>query len=149
MTDRERWTVYPLLFLALGITVKDKLVRSVDLETVRCNTLKVTDRGGKERVEISSNPAGGFIQFDGDRDVRRLFVGYVNNLAGMIFLDPQGKARPWVVIPTVGPHNALPNVPAELKATGPEPAIDPTPANPSPGTPQPEASAPGPEEKKQ
>ncbi len=40
MTDRERWTVYPLLFLALGIAAKDKLLRQVDTERVFCNAAR-------------------------------------------------------------------------------------------------------------
>ena len=39
MTDRERWTVYPLLFLALGISLKDKLARSVETDRIECKTL--------------------------------------------------------------------------------------------------------------
>lgn len=30
MSDRERWTVYPLLFLALGVSLRDKLTRTID-----------------------------------------------------------------------------------------------------------------------
>lgn len=39
MTDRERWTVYPLLFLTLGISLKDKVMRSVETDRVACKTL--------------------------------------------------------------------------------------------------------------
>lgn len=39
MTDRERWTVYPLLFLALGISLKDKLARSIETDRIECKTL--------------------------------------------------------------------------------------------------------------
>jgi len=30
MSDRERWIVYPLLFLALGVALRDKFTRSID-----------------------------------------------------------------------------------------------------------------------
>jgi len=30
MSDRERWIVYPLLFLALGVSLRDKFTRSID-----------------------------------------------------------------------------------------------------------------------
>ena len=30
MSDRERWIVYPLLFLALGVALRDKLTRTID-----------------------------------------------------------------------------------------------------------------------
>jgi hypothetical protein len=104
MTDRERWTVYPLLFLALGITVKDKLVKIVNVDHVRCNSLVVTDRSGKERVTVASNPAGGIVQLQGDHDVRSVLLGYYNNVAGLMYLDAHGNLRPMIAVPTIAPH---------------------------------------------
>jgi len=56
MTERERWTVYPLLFLALGLALKDKLVppgeESVRYKVVVCNELIVDDPETKTRVTI-------------------------------------------------------------------------------------------------
>ena len=57
MTDRERWTVYPLLFLALGIAVKDKVLpSSVDVDQVSCKhawwsgtARTAMQRGGRHR----------------------------------------------------------------------------------------------------
>lgn len=46
MSTRERWIVYPLLFLTLGITMRDKVVPpdlkplSVDTDEIRCRTLR-------------------------------------------------------------------------------------------------------------
>ena len=46
MSTRERWTVYPLLFLTLGITMRDKIVPpdlkplSVDTDEIRCRWLR-------------------------------------------------------------------------------------------------------------
>jgi len=58
MTDRERWTVYPLLFLALGISLKDKLSPSIDTERVVCKTLvceglEVSGLKSDQRVTIT------------------------------------------------------------------------------------------------
>jgi hypothetical protein len=69
MTTRERWMVYPLLFLTLGITLRDKVappsprfmrpgvnalnVRCVHLE---CQDLSVIDPNGENRVRIGSTP---------------------------------------------------------------------------------------------
>ncbi len=51
MTTRERWIVYPLLFLSLGIALRDKVMppmhtnsfpltaQRIEAETIRCNTL--------------------------------------------------------------------------------------------------------------
>ena len=36
MSNRERWTVYPLLFLTLGIAVKDKIAGRWPTDTMVC-----------------------------------------------------------------------------------------------------------------
>ncbi len=58
MTDRERWTVYPLLFLALGIALKDKLtkvvaVKEVRCESIYCTTLEATDPKTRELISLA------------------------------------------------------------------------------------------------
>jgi hypothetical protein len=52
MTTRERWIVYPLLLLSLGIALRDKVVppmhtttfavtaHKIEADTIRCNTLQ-------------------------------------------------------------------------------------------------------------
>src|SRR5262249_39718806 len=40
---RERWIVYPLLFLALGVALRDKLVERTTTRTVRCEELIVEE----------------------------------------------------------------------------------------------------------
>ena len=40
MTERERWTVYPLLFLSLGIGLRSHITSSLDLHDITCHTLK-------------------------------------------------------------------------------------------------------------
>ena len=52
MSSRERWTVYPLLFLTLGIALKDKVTRSVDTDLVVCQRLFVTDQLGKDVADV-------------------------------------------------------------------------------------------------
>jgi hypothetical protein len=131
MTDRERWTVYPLLFLALGITVKDKLPpRHVDVEEVRCNKLVVADRQHKEQIILGATPRGGLIQVRGERDSGLIALGYVNNLAALMFSDGTGKFR----VPPIGwETGAEPQIPA---AAQPEPARESTPER-SPQNPEP------------
>lgn len=56
MTDRERWTVYPLLFLALGISVKNGIAWRVDREEhasdrLSCRVLTLEDDDGR-RVRL-------------------------------------------------------------------------------------------------
>lgn len=50
MTERERWIVYPLLFLALGTALRDKLSEQTNTKLIRCQELVVTGEeiGGKE-----------------------------------------------------------------------------------------------------
>jgi hypothetical protein len=59
MTERERWTVYPLLFLALGVALKDKMVRSVNTDEVHakkvvCSELVVAEPGSNKQVRLAS-----------------------------------------------------------------------------------------------
>lgn len=74
MTDRERWTVYPLLFLTLGIAVKDKLVRLTDSDTVNCKQLIIHDRQNRAQVVITTTPEGGMLADAGTIACKRLVV---------------------------------------------------------------------------
>lgn len=39
MSERERWIVYPLLFLALGAALRDKLIKQTTSDKVICEEL--------------------------------------------------------------------------------------------------------------
>ena len=52
MSERERWIVYPLLFLALGAALRDKLVDRTTAKSIVCQELTIVD----EECPIS-NPA--------------------------------------------------------------------------------------------
>jgi hypothetical protein len=91
MTDRERWTVYPLLFLTLGIAVKDKVVGRLAADTMLCNTLVVQDNKGKEQVVISSSPVGGQVITLGSKNGLGVLVGHTDKLAGLMFVDGRGR----------------------------------------------------------
>ena len=108
MSTRERWIVYPLLFLTLGIVLRDKFVpqrslRVVELEVenARCNHLelgrlevgqidcqfvKVTGPSGEDRVRMGTagNDAG-MLELCG-RDGKRLLVAGADDsgLAGLL-----------------------------------------------------------------
>jgi hypothetical protein len=43
MTERERWVVYPLLFLALGASLRDKLADRTTTKSIVCQELNVVD----------------------------------------------------------------------------------------------------------
>jgi hypothetical protein len=51
MSTRERWIVYPLLFLALGTAIKPKLVPA---ERVTCRNLEVVDDELQPRIRLST-----------------------------------------------------------------------------------------------
>jgi hypothetical protein len=46
MSERERWIIYPLLFLALGAALRDKLINSTESQRVKCQGLMVYDSTG-------------------------------------------------------------------------------------------------------
>jgi hypothetical protein len=43
MNERERWIVYPLLFLALGVALRDKLVDRTTAKSIVCQELSIVD----------------------------------------------------------------------------------------------------------
>jgi hypothetical protein len=55
MTERERWIVYPLLFLALGAGLRDKLFDQTRTKSIECQELTVTaeDRGSRPAVPLA------------------------------------------------------------------------------------------------
>jgi hypothetical protein len=43
MSERERWIVYPLIFFALGASVRDKILQRVEAKEIICERLSVVD----------------------------------------------------------------------------------------------------------
>ena len=54
MSDRERWIVYPLLFLTLGVSWHDKVLPSKEVKT--------------HRIVIVNDDEKGVVQIDGAND---------------------------------------------------------------------------------
>ncbi|MCO6042862.1 hypothetical protein NG895_02975 [Aeoliella sp. ICT_H6.2] len=54
MTERERWIVYPLLFLALGASLRDKIIKSTHNQLVTCEALCVLDKDEKPLLVLGS-----------------------------------------------------------------------------------------------
>lgn len=44
MSERERWIVYPLLFFALGASVRDKILQRIEVKEVVCESLRIVDQ---------------------------------------------------------------------------------------------------------
>lgn len=53
MSDRERWIVYPLLFLALGAALRDKLAKKSYSEDLFCKTLTVFDEQDRPVAQLN------------------------------------------------------------------------------------------------
>ena len=43
MSERERWIVYPLIFFALGASVRDKILQRIEAREVICESVKIVD----------------------------------------------------------------------------------------------------------
>ena len=50
MSERERWIVYPLLFFALGASIRDKLLQRVEAKNIRCESLQIVDLNNPQRI---------------------------------------------------------------------------------------------------
>jgi hypothetical protein len=78
MTERERWIVYPLLFLALGAALRDKLVDRTTTKSIVCQELTIVDeevpglhsQRTLAKIGTIKVPTGGksvgYIQLNGD-----------------------------------------------------------------------------------
>ena len=55
MSDRERWIVYPLIFLTLGIALRDKITRTLDeMELIAGDSVQLDLKYGQMRGEDPS-----------------------------------------------------------------------------------------------
>jgi hypothetical protein len=91
MTERERWIVYPLLFLALGASLRDKLGGRTTIKSIVCQELRIEDEPIGEqpprtlafigRTEAAANrPSVGALVVNGEVEVGGLLKvnGIVN-----------------------------------------------------------------------
>lgn len=58
MTSRERWTIYPLLFLSLGMGLRSRLTGMETATTVRCQRLFIVDEAGKPLIAAGASRDG-------------------------------------------------------------------------------------------
>jgi len=98
MSERERWIVYPLLFLALGAALRDKLIDLTSTKHIVCQELIVM---GDERPGREPTP------------LVRVGEGQRNGPAAVPYgaIDVDGVIRAKTVIadnfvPTRGPHGS-------------------------------------------
>ena len=81
MNERERWVVYPLLFLALGASLRDKLFDQTTTKSIVCQELTVVDQEpvGNKPVRVlakigradstNGGPSGGYLIVNGHLEV--------------------------------------------------------------------------------
>lgn len=109
MSSRERWTVYPLLFLTLGIALKDKVTRVVNTELVTCRRLFVTDPMGNTQVVIGATPQGGVATLKGTRRGVDVSIGhYPSQVSGLLITDTNGQLLRGLVMPSTARVTATP-----------------------------------------
>lgn len=81
MSDRERWIVYPLLFLALLQSQRDAWRASygtATFNTVQCNSIDVQSPTGESKVRIVGNPNTGLINVYGSGPQRCIALSTKN-----------------------------------------------------------------------
>ncbi len=131
MSSRERWTVYPLLFLTLGIALKDKVTRSLDTDQVVCHRLFVTDQLGNSQVVLGATPQGGLATMEGVRRGVDVSVGHFSNqVSGLLITDGNRKPIQGFLVPST----AQATTPRDRRRKGPsseEPRSDSDPADDS------------------
>jgi hypothetical protein len=108
MSNRERWTVYPLLFLALGVSLRDKITDSVEVRSITCEDLAVMGRDGKTQVRL-------FVH--GPQSGRLIVFGQNGNAAISLGTNEDGSSgqlavysadgKPQIVAKSVGQAGAI------------------------------------------
>jgi hypothetical protein len=104
MTSRERWTVYPLLFLAIGMAVRAAIVAdedrasrvdSLDTGQIVCRELIVTGTDGTVLVHLGRvvGDGGGRIEIKDAAGVDSIAIGTrPDRRTGSVeFFDDQGE----------------------------------------------------------
>lgn len=112
MKERERWIVYPLLFLSLGAALRDKIFQRTRNEQVICESLLVVDSRGRVQASL----VGDQLQLGAKPGTGRLRVGAIE--AAQLNRAPQAAA-PTAVFPD------LPSLLAALRAAGINPQFAP------------------------
>jgi len=113
MSDRERWIVYPLLFLALGASLRDKMdgkihIDKIDCSRIRCAELTVVGDDEKPQVALRSSKAGGTVSVIRADDKLDLVLGHEPQMSGLFAETPtnHGPAR-WSVLGNLGRFQPL------------------------------------------
>jgi hypothetical protein len=135
MSERERWIVYPLLFLALGAALRDKLADSTTTKRIVCQELTVIDEnpGGRHQPQLlarigrnepatAGTPATGFLFVNGPIEAEVVsaknfmfqnaqFLPALRALMHGMPIDPTGALKAMGQTPPAGtpPENSTPD----------------------------------------
>jgi hypothetical protein len=63
MSDRERWIVYPLLFLSLGLTLKPKFTHELEVPHIHCRSITCGDEEAGSFLRLQSDRLGPIVNF--------------------------------------------------------------------------------------
>ena len=80
MSDRERWIVYPILFFAVSLGLRNNggFRGTVDFETIECSNLLVRSPDGLPKVQVDTNGSGGRVSVFGANNSRIFTVQGIN-----------------------------------------------------------------------
>ena len=110
MSDRERWIVYPLLFLALGVALRDKLTQMVEAQTVeakfveaqsvevdriRCRSIVVVGKNEKSQIDLSAGSEGGLMSVWDNQQELIVALGHFKGASGLFGATTSGDLFPW------------------------------------------------------
>jgi hypothetical protein len=87
MSERERWVVYPLLFLALGASLRDKLIDQTTSRVIVCQELQVVDDDLSGRRQRNILARIGPASIDGESLIGALEVDGVVQVNGPLQVD--------------------------------------------------------------
>jgi hypothetical protein len=145
MSERERWVVYPLLFLALGAALRDKLVDRTTAKSIVCQELTIVDEepDGHNPVHVlakigrsSEAPGLGVLAVNGEVSVDGIVKvnGVVNAkqyaLQGRL-LTPTFQAAPGMSIPDLLRALQAAQIRQQSNVRKDKPTANQPPANPS------------------
>lgn len=118
MSQRERWVVYPLLFLTLGIALRDKVVPpsvralSVEAGLVRCGEIEIIDAQGKSFVRVGVVGKSGRLELETNDGRETLILGVDSRQRPGLYAKLPNHERPvplsLTFIPELAPD--MPNI---------------------------------------
>ncbi len=95
MSDRERWIIYPLLFLALGAALRDKLTQAVEVDRIKCKQIVIVDRQGIPKIVLDTNDTGGLVRVIDNPGKLTLALGHIDRFSGLL-AGVEGKLIQWL-----------------------------------------------------